>query len=107
MTSQHTRALQVTTEKSQELSDNILSNLSYRVVDPFSAHNLCKYLESSPKHVIINVIGDPSDETGKIEAPCHSRCDMIKIPPCSKALSAEHRPKFCSPSPAMVTSPYK
>jgi hypothetical protein len=22
-------------------------------------------------------------------------------------LSAEHRPKFCSPSPAMVTSPYK
>jgi hypothetical protein len=30
---------------------------------------------------------------------------LIKIPPCSKALSAEHRPKFCSPSPAMVTSP--
>jgi hypothetical protein len=29
------------------------------------------------------------------------------IPPCSKALSAEHRPKFCSPSPAMVTSTYK
>jgi hypothetical protein len=23
------------------------------------------------------------------------------------ALSAEHRPKFCSPSPAMVTSPYE
>jgi hypothetical protein len=31
----------------------------------------------------------------------------IKIPPCSKALSAEHRPKFRSPSPAMLTSPYK
>jgi hypothetical protein len=31
----------------------------------------------------------------------------MKIPPCLKALSAEHRPKFCSPSPAMVTSPYK
>jgi hypothetical protein len=29
------------------------------------------------------------------------------IPFGSKALSAEHRPKFCSPSPAMVTSPYK
>ena len=27
------------------------------------------------------------------------------FPPCSKALSTEHRPKFCSPSPAMVTSP--
>jgi hypothetical protein len=26
----------------------------------------------------------------------------IKIPPCSKALIAEHRPKFCSPSPVMV-----
>jgi hypothetical protein len=24
-----------------------------------------------------------------------------------EALSAENRPKFCSPSPAMVTSPYK
>ena len=32
---------------------------------------------------------------------------LIKIPPCSKALSAEHRLKFCSPSPVMVTSPYK
>ena len=35
-----------------------------------------------------------------------SRCGTIKIHPCSKALSAEHRPKFCSPSPVMVTSPY-
>jgi hypothetical protein len=33
--------------------------------------------------------------TGKNEAPCHNRCGTIKIPPCSKALSAEHRPKFC------------
>jgi hypothetical protein len=32
---------------------------------------------------------------------------MIKIPPCSKALSAEHRLKFCSTSPAVVISPYK
>jgi hypothetical protein len=47
------------------------------------------------------------NETGKTEVPCHSRCCTIKIPPCSKALSAEHRPKFCSPSPAMVTTPYK
>jgi hypothetical protein len=51
--------------------------------------------------------GSPSDETGKTEVPCHSRCGTIKIPPCLKALSAEHRPKFCSPSPAMVKSPYK
>jgi hypothetical protein len=51
--------------------------------------------------------GGLSDETEKTEAPSHSRCGTIKIPPCSKALSAEHKPKFCSPSPAMVTSPYK
>jgi hypothetical protein len=51
--------------------------------------------------------GGPSDETGKTEATCHSRCDTIKIPPCSKTLSAEHSPKFCSSSSAMVTSPYK
>jgi hypothetical protein len=36
-----------------------------------------------------------------------SRCGTIKIPPCLKALSAEHRPKFCSFSSAMVTSPCK
>jgi hypothetical protein len=34
--------------------------------------------------------GGPSDETGKTEVPLHSRCGMIKIPPFSKALSAEH-----------------
>jgi hypothetical protein len=38
---------------------------------------------------------------GKTEAPCHSRCGTIKIPPCSKALSAEYRPTFGSPSPAI------
>jgi hypothetical protein len=50
--------------------------------------------------------GGPSDETGKTEVPYHSRCDTIKIPPCSKALSADHRPKFCSLSPVMATSPF-
>jgi hypothetical protein len=48
----------------------------------------------------------PSDETGKTEVPCHRKCGTIKIPPCSKALSAERRLKLCSPSPAMVMSPY-
>jgi hypothetical protein len=47
------------------------------------------------------------NETGKTEVPCHNSCGTIKILPCSKVLSAEHRPKFWSPSPAMVTSPYK
>jgi hypothetical protein len=51
--------------------------------------------------------GSLSDETGKTEVPSHSKCGTIKIPPCSKALIAEHRPKFCSLSPAIVTSPYK
>jgi hypothetical protein len=51
--------------------------------------------------------GGSLDETGKTEVTCHCRCGTMKIPPCSKALSAEHRTKFCRPSPAMVTSPYK
>jgi hypothetical protein len=38
--------------------------------------------------------GGPSDENGTTEALCHSRCCTIKIPLCSKALSAEHKPKF-------------
>jgi hypothetical protein len=33
--------------------------------------------------------GVPLDETRKMEVPCHSRCGTIKIPPCSKAMSAE------------------
>jgi hypothetical protein len=43
----------------------------------------------------------------KTEVLFHNRFGTIKIPPCSKALSAKNRPKFYSPSPAMVTSPYK
>ena len=44
-----------------------------------------------------------SSETGdsgssSTEVPSHSRCGTIKIPPCSKALGAEYRPKFWSPS---------
>jgi hypothetical protein len=46
------------------------------------------------------------DETGKTYVPCHRRCGVIKVPPCSKALSAKHRPKFYRPSPAMVMSSY-
>jgi hypothetical protein len=38
--------------------------------------------------------GGPSDGTRKTEALCHSRFGTIKIPYHSKALSAEHRPKF-------------
>jgi hypothetical protein len=37
----------------------------------------------------------------KTEVPCHSRSGTIKISPCSNAMSAEHRPKFCSPSLAL------
>ena len=50
-------------------------------------------------------IGSPSNETAKTEVPCHSRCGTLKIPPCSTAVRAEHRPTFCSRLPAMVTSP--
>jgi hypothetical protein len=52
--------------------------------------SISKYKREAPEW------GGPSDETGKTEVLCHSRCGAIKIPPCSKALSAEHRPKFCS-----------
>jgi hypothetical protein len=38
---------------------------------------------------------------------CCSRCGTIKIPPCSKALSADHRPIFWIPPPVILTSPYK
>jgi hypothetical protein len=60
-----------------------------------------------PPHPPCVVRGGPSDETWKTEVPCHSRCATIKMPPSLKALSAEHRPKLCRPSSAMVTSPYK
>jgi hypothetical protein len=49
----------------------------------------------------------PSDETGKTEVLCRIRFGMIKIPPSSKVMKAEHRPKFYSPSPAVVKSPCK
>jgi hypothetical protein len=45
-----------------------------------------------------------SDKTVKTEVLCRSRCGTIKIPPCSKALSAEHRAKFAALSPVMVTA---
>jgi hypothetical protein len=45
--------------------------------------------------------GGPLDETGETE----HRCGTVMIPSCSKALSTDHRPKFCSPSPVMVESP--
>jgi hypothetical protein len=54
-----------------------------------------------PPYTLICRRGGHSDETGKTEVTCHSRCGTIKIPPCSKVLSAEHRPKFCRPSPVM------
>jgi hypothetical protein len=63
-----------------------------------------------PQHPLLcwkaNKCGSPSAGTEKNEVPCHSRCDTIKIPPCLKALSAEHRPKFCSASLIMVTPPH-
>jgi hypothetical protein len=49
----------------------------------------------------------PLSETGKTEVPCHRRCCTIKILPCSKAMSAEYRLKFWSPSPVIVTSSYQ
>ena len=41
------------------------------------------------------------------EAPCHSRCGTIKIPPCSNAVGVGHRTQICSNSMTRVTSPYE
>jgi hypothetical protein len=38
--------------------------------------------------------GGPADETRKTELAWHSRCGTIKMPPCSKVLSADHRQPF-------------
>jgi hypothetical protein len=51
--------------------------------------------------------GGPSDVTGKNKDTCPTGCGMIKIPPCSKALSEEHKPKFCCPSPVPVMSQWE
>jgi hypothetical protein len=48
--------------------------------------------------------GGPSDETRKTETPCYNKCGTIKIPPCSKALSAENRPYFMK---MLLRSPWK
>ena len=48
--------------------------------------------------------GGTSDETGIPEVPCRSRYGTIKTSPCSKTVYVEQRPKFCSLTPAVVTS---
>jgi hypothetical protein len=70
-------------------------------------NDLCYYRSSASPCVSwkTTVWGGPSDETWKPEDLCHSRCGTIKNPPCSKALSAEHKPQLGNPSPAMVPSP--
>jgi hypothetical protein len=60
-----------------------------------------------PLHVKLIEWGSFFGWDHKNRCPVHSRCGTIEIPPCSMALSVEHRPKFCSPSSAIVTSPYK
>ena len=40
---------------------------------------------------VTNRVG-PSEETVYTEVPCHVRYGTIKIPPCSKAVVAEHKP---------------
>jgi hypothetical protein len=104
----------------QTISD-ISSSESRGTNDRYVSISICKVelIISLPNPVRIRVTIDPPHpqvcrkgavlrmRPKKNEVPCHSLCGTIKIPPCSKALSAEHRPKFCSHPPAMVTSPYK
>ena len=52
-------------------------------------------------HITLSVVGGDcmgghlAETEKKTEAQCHNSCGMIKIPPCSKALSTEHRPFTC------------
>jgi hypothetical protein len=48
--------------------------------------------------------GGLSRETEKSDVPRHSRCGLILTFIWSKAISAEHKLKFCSPPPTMMTS---
>ena len=45
------------------------------------------------------------ETANKTEVPCHRRHGTIKIPGCSKAMSAQLMPKFCNPLPAFMASP--
>lgn len=80
-----------------DLSLNYHENEMIQLLWGYSSLSPCLSLE-------VTKWGSPSDEITKIETPCHSRCDTINVPPCSKAASSEHRPKFNNPPPAMVTS---
>jgi hypothetical protein len=65
-----------------------------------------KSIQESLKEIKENMVKRYGvDYPGRNEVLCHSKCGTIKIPTCSKALSTKHRPKFCSPSHAMVMSP--
>jgi hypothetical protein len=84
----------------------VLLRLLHRILDLRANYPMRIRVRIGPPHPLAcrkkrSNGGGPSDETEKTEAPCHSRCGTIKIPPCSETLSAEHRTKFCSPSPAM------
>jgi hypothetical protein len=76
-----------------------------------------EYALRIPLQVVRDKWGGHLDETRKTKVPCNEKTEVpcgrvtagvaINISPCSKALSAEHRPKFCSPSLVIEMSPYK
>ena len=78
------------------------------IVSPYvQGDNICSH---TPYHLPVvqsDTVGDTSDETANAEPSCYSRCDMIKIPFCSKVIGVEHRPKVYSSSSVMVTSSYE
>jgi hypothetical protein len=78
---------------------NVFCNYPKACSDMCGVHlvgnNYLQYYNTTP-HQCRAGIEFSKDETGKTEVPCPSRCGTIKIPPYSKALSAEHRPKFAA-----------
>ena len=63
------------------------------IVSPYvQGDNICSH---TPYHLPVvqsDTMGGISDETANAEPSCYSRCDMIKIPFCSKVIGIEHRP---------------
>ena len=89
------------------LGDNMCPNYRHIVSPYVQGDNICSNTPSYLPVVQSDTMGGASDETANAEPSCYSRCDMIKIPFCSKIKGVEHRPTFYGSPPVMVTSSYE
>ena len=77
----------------------------------FQLLSIYKYISWESSVYLLDINGDWLrrffGRDRKILGPVSQQVWHDKDPPCSKAVSSERRPKFCSPSSTMVTSPYE